>query len=152
MATAKVTVSLKLSKMSLVIKKEWTFLLACHLQAPAELTDIRIPLQISSYKWLQSELTFDKCRNTDLGALPESSVAVSVTGLDVKLLLLPVARMHTLVGSGSSSPAWLISLCDGGASAEGVDVVPKKVELSDRYFGGRVGKDSKWRSCRSLNA
>lgn len=127
-------------------------MLGCHLQAPEELTDIRIPLQISSYKRLQSELTFDKCRNTDLGSLPESSVAVSVTGLDVKLLLLPVARMHTLVGSGSSSPAWLISLCDGGASAEGVDVVPKKVELSDQHFGEwGVGKDSKRRSCRSLN-
>lgn len=45
-------------------------------------------------------------------------------GLDVKLLLLPVARTLTLVGSGSCSPAWLISLCDGEASAEGVDVVP----------------------------
>lgn len=94
------------------------------LQAQEKVTGIRIVLQITSYKRLQSEYTFDKCRNTDLGGLPESSLAVSAMGLDVKLLLLPVARMLTLVGSGSCSPAWLISLCDGEASAEGGDVVP----------------------------
>lgn len=96
-------------------------------------------LQISSYKRLQSEYTFDKCRNTDLGGLPESSLAVSAMGLDVKLLLLPVARMLTLVGSGSCSPAWLISLCDGGASAEGVDVVPIW------YVGAGAKSKRKWK-------
>lgn len=48
---------------------------------------------------------------------------MSVIGLDVKLL--PVARMHTLGVSGSS-PAWLISLCNAIASAEGVDIIPKQ--------------------------
>lgn len=57
-----------------------------------------------------------------MGTLPESVVAMSVIGLDVKLL--PVARMHTLGVSGSS-PAWHISLCNAIASAEGVDIIPK---------------------------
>lgn len=57
-----------------------------------------------------------------LGTLPESLVAMSVRGLDVKLL--PVARLHTLGVSGSSL-AWHISLCNAIASAEGVDIIPK---------------------------
>lgn len=57
-----------------------------------------------------------------MGTLPESLVAMSVIGLDVKSL--PVARMHTLGVSGSS-PAWHISLCNAIASAEGVDIIPK---------------------------
>lgn len=105
------------------------------------MTGIRILLQISSYKRLQSEFTFDKCHNTDLGGLPESSLAVSAMSLDAKLLLLPVAKMLTLVGSGSSSPAWLISLCDGGASAEGVDVVP------NWYVGAGAKTERKGVSC-----
>lgn len=56
---------------------------------------------------------------------------------------MPVARMLTLVGSGSCSPAWLISLCDGEASAEGGDVVPiwyvGAGARSERKRGGRGG-------------
>lgn len=69
-----------------------------------------------------SEFPFDKWCKTALGSLPEFLVAVSVIGVDVKLL--PVARMHTLWVSGSF-PAWHISLCNAIASAEGVDIIPK---------------------------
>lgn len=62
------------------------FFVIMPLQAGEKVTGIRIVLPISSYKRLQSEYTFDKCRNTDLGGLPESSLAVSAMGLDVKLL------------------------------------------------------------------
>lgn len=133
------------------------FLFARHLQARGKLTGIRILLQFSSYKRLQSEFTFDKCRSGDLGGLPESSLAVSAAGLDVKLFLLPVARMLTLAGSGSSSPAWLISLCDGGASAEGADVVPNwDVGAGARAErkGGELfmsGENLKWRHDHKLN-
>lgn len=104
------------------------FLLICHPQAPEKVMYIKAfpschrSVNTTSRDW-RSELTFDKCCSTVLGTLPESLVATSVIGLDVKLL--PVARMHTLGVSGSS-PAWLISLCNAIASAEGVDIIPQK--------------------------
>lgn len=98
------------------ISKIFLFGLFWSLSTPL-VTDHLIQLKVNL-----PEFPFDKWCKTALGSLPEFLVAMSVIGVDVKLL--PVARMHTLWVSGSF-PAWHISLCNAIGSAEGVDIIPK---------------------------